>query len=436
MLTPAKFKEDAANSKEGRKTGKWKLDTSTGPCPSIQLKNPNDTFSDFKEEEEDETLQHNKDVQEEESDVYSDEGKDNDDGDETGVGKELENDDNGSDDKPEDEVVEPTKRIKFVPCGPMQMHAMKLDNTYTKPIGDPSVQLASFLGVLVRHNIPLTFKDWRVILTKMIYIYLQQRFIVPEHYQDYYFAKMGAYLKESRSRKAGLVLKALDQLQGEEKKKRIAKLMPTSMSVNNGKRVGSAKFRVKRLKMQEIRSKHNTPHTISRKGYARLEVEMQKDLNTTEQIDRADLWKAGHKQHEGRDPNPGVLRAFKKIEESQAQHGSDCGSSLTDDVLTKALGKDKGVRLKGTGFGVTRKSIATNTHYKLIIKECQENCRAMNDHLVMLEEKSSKCVCVEVHSHRDSPVASNNLVSTSRVVPSNGKSSTPTTSPVNRSNEV
>ncbi|KAI3861042.1 hypothetical protein MKW98_003831 [Papaver atlanticum] len=206
--------------------------------------------------------------------------------------------------------------------------------------------------------------------------------------------------------------------------------MPTSMTISEWdtfvKRVNSSEFIVKRLKMQEIRSKHNTPHTISRKVYARLEVEMQKDLNTTEQIDRADLWKEGHKQREGRDPNP----------EAQAQHGSDCGSSVTDDVLTKALGEDKGVRLKGIRFGVTRKNIAANAHYKLIIKGCKENCRAMNDRLVMLEEKSSKCVCVEVHSHKDSPVASNYLASTRRVVPCNGKASTPTTSPVSRSNEV
>ncbi|KAI3953638.1 hypothetical protein MKW98_017462 [Papaver atlanticum] len=60
----------------------------------------------------------------------------------------------------------------------------------------------------------------------------------------------------------------------------------------------------------------------------------------------------------------------------------------------------------------------------------------MNECLVMLEEKSSKCVCAEVHSHRDSPDASNNLASTNRVVPCNGKASTPTISPVSRSNEV
>lgn len=81
----------------------------------------------------------------------------------------------------------------------------------------------------------------------MIYVYLQQRFIVPEHYQDYYFGKMGTYLKEFRSRKATLVLEAYDNLQGKEREKKLAQLMPTSMTVSEWKkfvkRVNSTEFR-------------------------------------------------------------------------------------------------------------------------------------------------------------------------------------------------
>lgn len=89
--------------------------------------------------------------------------------------------------------------------------------------------------MLVQRNIPLTLKDWRVVPQQAkanIWKIVEQRFIVPEHYQDYYFAKMGAYIKESRSRKSGLVLEALDQLQGEEREKSLAKIMPTNMSFN------------------------------------------------------------------------------------------------------------------------------------------------------------------------------------------------------------
>ncbi|KAI3870155.1 hypothetical protein MKW98_011596, partial [Papaver atlanticum] len=219
------------------------------------------------------------------------------------------------------------------------------------------------------------------------------RFIVPEYYKDYYFSKMGSYLREARSRKPGLVLDALDRLQGEEREKRLDKLMPRTMTVREWedfvKYVNSAKFRVKRLKMQE--------------------VDLQKDQDTTEEIDRVDLWKVGQKQRKGKKPHPG-----EKLKKAQAEHGADCGSPVTDDILAKAFGEDKKTkgRLKKIGFGATRKK---------------------------LDGRSSKCVCNGVSpSHRSSPKASNNQeASTSRIVRYNERDTTHTTlSPLRRPNEV
>ncbi|KAI3959813.1 hypothetical protein MKW98_029850 [Papaver atlanticum] len=309
------------------------------------------------------------------------------------------------------------------------MHTWKLDsvdpkrtipfNSNEQPIGDPSVQLASVLGVLVR-KLPLTFMDWRLVphqAKENIWKIVMNRFIVPEYYKYYYFSKMGTYLREARSRKAGLVLDALDRLKGEAREKRLDKLMPRTMTVREWedfvKHVNSAEFRVKRLKMQEVRSKHTTPHTISRKGYARLELDLQKELNTTNAIDRANLWKAGHKQRKGKNPHPGVAEAF---------YGADCGSSVKDDIFAKAFGEDKKTkgRLKGIGFGATRKKVVSQSHYKMMITY-------------------SKCVCNGVlPSRRLSPKASNNQeASTSRIVLYNERDSTHATpSPVRRPNEV
>lgn len=76
----------------------------------------------------------------------------------------------------------------------------------------------------------------------------------------------------------------------------------------------------------------------------------------------------------------------KKIEKAQAEHGASSGSSVTEDVLAKALGEtEKTKRLKGLGFGATRKKIVAQSHYKKIIKECQESVKAMNDRLLALE---------------------------------------------------
>ncbi|KAI3938756.1 hypothetical protein MKW98_011908 [Papaver atlanticum] len=274
------------------------------------------------------------------------------------------------------------------------MHALKLDsvdpkrtftfNTNEQLIGDTSVQLASVLRVLVR-KLPLILRDWRLVphqAKENIWKIVMNRFIMPEYYKDYYFSKMGTYLREARSRKAGLVLDALDRLQGEEKEKRLDKLMPKTMTVREWedfvKHVNSVEFR----------------------------VDLQKDQGTTKEIDRADLWKIGHKQCKGKKPNPGVVEAFEKLEKAQAEHGADCGSSMTDDILAKAFGEDK--KTKGKEL----------SHYKMMIRECQKSCRAMNDRLVKLEGRSSKCVCNGVSpSHRSSPKASNNQeASTSRIV--------------------
>ncbi|MCL7047758.1 hypothetical protein MKW94_012122 [Papaver nudicaule] len=177
-----------------------------------------------------------------------------------------------------------------------------------------------------------------------------------------------------------------------------------------------------RRKMQEVRQKYDTPHTINRKSYARLEEQMQKELKTKEEIHRVELWKVGHKQKEGNEPNPG--------------YGADVGSSVTDDLLAKALGEDKPDRLRGIGYGATQTKMVVKSHYKKIIKECQVNMMEMNERLALLEERSSKCVCCNDGSqlHRASPNsgnASNNHVvpSTSRTVPHNVVGSTSRTVP-------
>ncbi|XP_026440278.1 uncharacterized protein LOC113339094 [Papaver somniferum] len=74
-----------------------------------------------------------------------------------------------------------------------------------------------------------------------------------------------------------------------------------------------------------------------------------------------------------------------------------------------------------------------------MIRECQESYRELNDRMVQLEVRNSKCVCNGVSpSHRSSPKASNNQeASTSRIVLCNERYSTHTTlSPVRRPNEV
>ncbi|KAI3940814.1 hypothetical protein MKW98_030133 [Papaver atlanticum] len=289
-------------------------------------------------------------------------------------------------------------------------------NNKDQPIGDPSVQLASVLGVLVRRNIPLKHKDWRLVPKEAkdnIWAIVMQRFVIDEFYKDYYLGKMGCYLKEDKSRKDGKIL-VLDELKEEEREKRLAALKPANDTVNEWeefvKHVCSEEFRTKRSRMQQVRQKHTTPHTISRLGYARLEAKME--LKTQEEIDRVELWKVGHKQKEGKEPNPGVMEALEKIQRAAGEHGADVGSFVTYDLLAKDLGDDKPGKLRGIGYGATKTKIVVKTHYNKIIKDCRD---------IMKEEKTSIYVYRGgSHLHSVSPKsgnASNVIASTSMTVP-------------------
>ncbi|XP_026417921.1 uncharacterized protein LOC113313378 [Papaver somniferum] len=287
-------------------------------------------------------------------------------------------------------------------------------NNKDQPIGDPSLQLASVLGVLVRRNIALKHMYWRLVPKEAkdnICAVVQQRFVVDEFYKDYYVEKMGCYLKEARSRKAGKIL-ALDEVEKEEREKKLAELKPNNSTVNEWeefvKHVCSEEFRTKRFRTQQIRKKYTTPHTISRLGWARLEAKMQKERKAQEEIDIVEVWTTGHKQKEGKEPNPGVVEALEKIQRAAEEHGADVGSSVTDDFLSKALGDDKPGRLIGIGYGATKTKMVVKTHYKKIIKECRDSMKEVNESLALLEEKTSSCVCYgSSHLHNVSPKSGN-----------------------------
>ncbi|MCL7034413.1 hypothetical protein MKW94_022975 [Papaver nudicaule] len=378
------------------KLSKAKRKLYSGPCPNVQLVNPNDTLEDMLDDEENEE----NDEHEPENDVAEREVENED--------KENENEGEDHDTGKVQEAEERPKR-KYVPRGPTRMKALGLTvdkndtknkkdgkqilsfNSKDQPIGDPSVALASVLGVLVRRNIALKNLDWRDVpgdTKNNLWAIVKQRFIVDDFYKDYYIGKMGGYLKEARSRKARKIL-ALDGLEEEERVKKLEALKPKNDTVAEWeefvKHVCSDEFRANRLRMQGVRKQYITPHTISRKGYARLEAELLKDRSTEEEIDSVELWKVGHQQKEGKEPNACVVEALEKLERAQEEQAADVGSSVTVDVLAKALGDEKPGKIRGVGYGVTKTKMVVKSHYKKIIKECQVNMMEMNQRLAQLE---------------------------------------------------
>ncbi|MCL7035464.1 hypothetical protein MKW94_025377 [Papaver nudicaule] len=182
----------------------------SGPCPNVQLRIANDTLADLQDDEEDEDNE-----REPENNV---------------VVREVENEDKENENEGEDHdagkvneqeaecqntwVLQEKPKRKYVPRGPTRMKALGLTvdnnelkkegkqilsfNSKDQPICDPSVALASVLGVLVRRNIALKHLDWRDVPGETkdnIWVIVKQRFIVDDFYKEYYVRKMEGYLK-------------------------------------------------------------------------------------------------------------------------------------------------------------------------------------------------------------------------------------------------
>lgn len=78
----------------------------------------------------------------------------------------------------------------------------------------------------------------------------------------------------------------------------------------------------------------------------------------------------------------------EKLERAQEEQAADVGSSVTVDVLAKALGDEKPGKIRGVGYGVTKTKMVVKSHYKKIIKECQVNMMEMNQRLAQLEVRT------------------------------------------------
>ncbi|KAK9943083.1 hypothetical protein M0R45_008704 [Rubus argutus] len=114
----------------------------------------------------------------------------------------------------------------------------------------------------------------------------------------------------------------------------------------------SAAWTEKSEKMKEIRAKQILTHTMSRKGYARLEYECNMN-NPEKPLTRAELWIKGHEQKKSK--NEHVAAKIAEIQTKLAENPIDLENPipLKEDVLTQVLGKERPGRVRGLGAGVT-----------------------------------------------------------------------------------
>ncbi|TXG61212.1 hypothetical protein EZV62_012575 [Acer yangbiense] len=127
----------------------------------------------------------------------------------------------------------------------------------------------------------------------------------------------------------------------------------------------------------ELAKKNETPHTTSRKGFARLREELRATKiaknEDPDEVDRVETWIAGYKHKDG---TPAEMEAIPL----------DKTKSIKDDVVAQVLGKEHRGQVQGLGLGV----MPTKVHVAVIGKTITMQLQAkMKDLRQLINDKAA-----------------------------------------------
>ncbi|KAK9109770.1 hypothetical protein Sjap_017830 [Stephania japonica] len=244
-------------------------------------------------------------------------------------------------------------------------------NDKGQPIGENSKKFSSFLGALGRDMVRITIPEWPHVSVERkeeLWKLVKLRFegLIEEHMENT-LQHIGNLWKCSKSRLRTKIKKAHEKGWSDDKIN--SDLKPEAVDLADWlafrKEAESSTCIVKNNKYKELRSKNKLAHTMSRKGYARLEEEMRARSGRAD-VTRADLWIEGHKNKKGRPHSDEIARVVEKINECQMRSTST-SQSINKDPIAQVFGPEHQGRVRGLGFGVTPTSIRATTQSSILV---------------------------------------------------------------------
>ncbi|XP_028099226.1 uncharacterized protein LOC114298802 [Camellia sinensis] len=139
----------------------------------------------------------------------------------------------------------------------------------------------------------------------------------------------------------------------------------------------SKSFIEKSEKFKEMRAKQKVLHTMSRKGYARLEEDMKNQSQDPDSISRVDVWIKGHTRQKGKPINEVLKEAVNKVQELRKPSTEEGSMSIKDDAIVQAFGPERRGSVGGLGFGALPSKV--DAEYQ------NQNMRQLNEKLMLLE---------------------------------------------------
>ncbi|XP_020232980.1 uncharacterized protein LOC109813230 [Cajanus cajan] len=239
-------------------------------------------------------------------------------------------------------------------------------NAKGQPIEPGGTIFISYLGSIVRSNIPITCDNWKVstlsAYKNMVWKDIQLTFNVDVSHKKHVLKVAGKLLRNFRTYLANCYLKDengnyLDSPPIQPPEQYASMITEDVWRKFVAKRMDESFQEISKKNKERASHSNKYPYRASRKGYARLEQEMiKKSGSNVTSVPRQELWKNARVNKAGEIENENVQQVWDKCELlSQSIHPEDI-TDARSDILSQALCvPEYPGRVRGVGFGVTHK---------------------------------------------------------------------------------
>ncbi|KAL5583165.1 hypothetical protein UlMin_015607 [Ulmus minor] len=212
-------------------------------------------------------------------------------------------------------------------------------------VGHNGTELQSYLGVLARQNVPISFPSWPKVsreLKDKIWEQAQAVYDVDVKARKLALSSAGYKWRQFKYKLAkNWILPFKDNPEKLRKPpKEYNFISPKEWETFVAIRL-SAKFeKISEQASLRVREK-KYHHRLSRRGYANTEMDLQTQSGITEDVERHELWKIAHQTKSGVYANEEVKSIVAKMDEIiEKQKEGAISFSGGEDVLTAALGPE------------------------------------------------------------------------------------------------
>ncbi|XP_073155493.1 uncharacterized protein [Henckelia pumila] len=231
-------------------------------------------------------------------------------------------------------------------------------NKIGQPIGEFAGEMQSYIGVLTREKIKISYKTWKQVpsdVKESIWESVNLTYNIDPSWKK---GCLNSANNKWRQYKAHLTQKFIfSKLDKPELKK-----PPSGYGITRDDWSSfvisrmSDDFMKVRAEQKRRRKRNIYPHRLSRKGYARFADEIAGELCDDDEINRAIIWKKGRVDKKGQVEGDDLKMAIEKINDyvQQKREGKLHFEGAKKDILTKVFDSDEHAgHVRGVGAHIT-----------------------------------------------------------------------------------